>query len=138
MKLILDNNALFAIMNPSSTSSYLFSSIRAIFLAPEFIKLELNKYKEICLQKSGLSEQEFEMRQTEAEELIEFFNSSEYEDFLNKSIELIPDPDDIDFLALAFSKNASIWSNDPHLKAQSLVSVYTTEELLKLFLNDEI
>ena len=138
MKLILDNNALFAIMNPSSTSSYLFSSIRAIFLAPEFIKLELNKYKEICLQKSGLSEQEFEMRQTEAEELIEFFNSSEYEDFLNKSIELIPDPDDIDFLALAFSKNASIWSNDPHLTEQFLVKAYSTKDLLDLMLDNTL
>ncbi|MEK6824863.1 MAG: PIN domain-containing protein, partial [Nanoarchaeota archaeon] len=138
MKLVLDNNSLFAIMSPESASSYLFSSIRAKFLAPEFIISELDKYKELCLQKSKLSEHEFEMRQAEVEESIKFFTSSEYVNFLEKSAELISDPNDIDFLALALSKNAAIWSNDPHLREQSLVNVYTTEDLLKMFLNDEI
>lgn len=137
-QLVLDNNSLFSIMNPESASAYLFASIRANFIAPEFIKSELEEHKEECLTKSKLSGQEFEMRQGDVEESIKFFEAVEYEDFLEKAEELIQDPDDIDFFALALSTNSAIWSNDPHLKQQSLVKVYTTKDLLKMFLNNEI
>ena len=53
-------------------------------------------------------------------------------------MDLISDSKDIDFLALALSINASIWSNDPHFKQQSLIKVFTTEDLLKLFLENKI
>lgn len=138
MKLVLDNNALFSIMNPKSISTYLFSSIKAEFLAPEFIKSELEKHKPECIDKSRLSEQEFEMRQMEIEELIEFFKLSKYEEFFEESKNVLPDPNDADFLALALLTNSSIWSNDPHLKQQSLVPVFTTAELVKMFFKREI
>jgi len=51
---------------------------------------------------------------------------------------LIADPDDIDFLALALSADSAIWSNDPHLKQQSLAKVFTTKELIEKLLKDEI
>ena len=88
MKIVLDNNILFSIMNPLSTNSYLFASIKAEFIAPEFIKAELEKYKEECLIKSKLSKHEFEIRQREVEKSIAFFKSSEYENFLEKSANL--------------------------------------------------
>lgn len=138
MMLVLDNNILFSLMDFSSVTSYLFSSIRAEFIAPEFIKSEFEKYKETILVKSKLSEYEFEIRQKEIEESIKFFKSSEYEEFLETAKNSISDFNDIDFLALALSTNSAIWSNDPHLKEQSLVPVFTTENLLKMFLKGEI
>jgi len=138
MKLILDTNSLFSIMNPCSLSAYLFASIRAEFLGPEFLKSELEEHKEECLIKSELSEHEFEIRQTEVEESIKFFKTSEYEDFLEKAKDSVPDLDDIDFLALALLTNSAIWSNDPHLIGQSLIPVYKTSDLLKMFLKGEI
>src|SRR3989344_4976251 len=100
MKLVLDNNPLFSIMDPKSISAYLFASIKCKFIAPEFIKSELTKHKGECLAKSKLSEHEFEMRQKEVEEPIDFFKSSVYGDFLDRASDLVSDPDDIDFLAL--------------------------------------
>lgn len=138
MKLVLDNNILFSIINPFSTASYLFSSVKAQFSAPEFIKSELEKYKEECLFKSKLSEHEFEIRQTEVEELIEFSKEFEYEELLKKAILNLPDPKDSPYLALALSTKSAIWSNDPHLKQQSLVEVFTTKDLLKMFLREEL
>lgn len=138
MKLILDTNSLFSIINPNSVSAYLFSSIRAEFLAPEFIKQELKEHKKECLIKSRLSEEQFEIRQNEVEELIKFFKINEYEDFLEKAKDSISDLKDIDFIALALSTNSAIWSNDPHLKEQSLVSVFTTKDLVIKFLKGEI
>lgn len=138
MILVLDNNIFFSLMNPRSVSAYLFSSIRAKFIAPEFIKSEFGKYRGIILSKSELSEHEFEIRQKEIEESIEFFKESEYEKFLKTAKTLVSDPDDIDFLALALKLNCSIWSNDPHLKEQSLIPVFTTSELVGKFLQEEI
>jgi len=138
MILVLDNNSLFSIMNPKSVSAYLFSSIRAEFIAPEFIKSELKKYRELCLFKSKLSEHEFEIRQKEIEESIEFFEESKYEEFFKTAKASISDPDDVDFLALALLTNSAIWSNDPHLKEQSLVPVFTTSDILDKLLNGEL
>lgn len=138
MKLVLDNNILFSIMNPESFASYLFSSINAEFFAPEFIKSELVKYKEECLLKSKLSEHEFEIRQAEIEESITFLMLEEYEDFLIRSINSLEDPKDAPYLAAALSIKASIWSNDFHLKEQAIIPILTTENLLELFIKGEI
>ena len=138
MKIVVDNNVLFSLMNPKSVAAYLFSSIAAEFFAPEFVKSELSKHKSDCLLKSKLSEHKFEMRQAEVVEDIKFIKLSKYEDFLEKSLAILPDPDDADFLALALSIKAAIWSNDPHLKQQSLVKVFTTKELIDKLLKGEL
>ena len=138
MRLVLDNNILFSLMKPFSINSFLFSSLKAEFCAPEFIKSELNKYRDDCLSKSRLSEHEFEIRQAGVEKEIKFFESREYKDFIKESLSALPDPDDADFLALALSIKAAIWSNDPHLKIQPLVRVFTTKELAEKLLSGEI
>ncbi len=132
MKIVLDNNILFSLMNPNSTASFLFSSLNSKFIAPEFIKSEFEKHKSICFLKSKLSQQEFKSRFKQIESSIEFIKESEYKKFLKESKQLISDPDDVDFLALAKYSDSVIWSNDKHLKEQSKVPVLTTEELIKL------
>ena len=138
MKLVLDNNILFSLMNPNSVNTYLFFSLNVKFIAPEFIKSEFNKYKEDCLFKSKLSEHEFEIRQVEVESNIDFFKLLEYKYFLKESSKVMPDQDDIDFLALALKLNCSIWSNDFHFKQQSLIKVFTTAELINKLLKSEL
>ena len=139
MGLVLDNNVLFSIMNPKSAAAYLFSLLRAVFFAPDFIKSEFDKYNGDCLSKSRLSEHEFEMRLQEAEKFIKFIKSFEYDSQLDKAIESLPnDPKDSPYVALALSIKAAIWSNDPHLKQQSLVEVYTTAELIDKLLKGEV
>lgn len=137
MRLVLDNNIFFSLMNPFSVASYLFSLLKVKFFAPEFVKSELRKYKEECLLKSKLSEHEFEIRQKEVEFETEFSKPLKYKDFLKEAIKELPDAKDSPYLALALSIKASIWSNDPHLKQQSLVKVFTTKELFKRMLRKE-
>ncbi len=132
MKLVLDNNILFSLMNPNSTASFLFSSLNSKFIAPEFIKSEFEKHKEICLLKPGLSKKEFESRLERIKSSIKFVDESKYKEFFNTSKQSISYEKDIDFLALALSTKSAIWSNDKHLKEQSLVPALTTEELIKL------
>ena len=139
MKLVVDNNVLFSIMNPKSAASYLFSSLRAEFFTTEYVKSELTEHREECLLKSKLSEHEFEIRQAEVEGLIKFFKYPEYEYFLMEAIKSLPeDPKDSSYVALALSINAAIWSNDTHLKQQSLVKAYSTKELVEEMLRGMI
>ncbi|MEK6952685.1 MAG: PIN domain-containing protein [Nanoarchaeota archaeon] len=131
MKIVLDdNNIFFSLMNPNSSASYIFFSFDAKFFIPEYIKFEFAKYKELCLLKSGLSEHEFELRQEEVVEKIIFIKFSEYESFLKESLKVLPDPKDSPYLALALKLNSILWSNDPHLKQQPLIKVYTTKKLI--------
>jgi len=132
-EIVIDSNVLFQLINPISISSYLFSSLNLLFIAPDFIKEELEEHKEECLMKSGLSEHEFELRVDDINQTISFFPLLEYEACLKKAASLISDPDDIDFLALAIKRNAIIWSNDPHLMHQSLIKVLTTGKLVEHF-----
>ena len=47
--------------------------------------------------------------------------------------QISPDPDDVEYLAVALSLDCAIWSNDKDLKEeQSRVVVVTTDELTKL------
>jgi len=48
------------------------------------------------------------------------------------------DPKDTIFLATALSvEGSAIWSNDKHLKRQSLVKCYSTKEIIELILLPE-
>jgi len=134
MKVVLDNNIFFSLMNPFTAASYIFFPPKIDFFIPEYVKFEFNKYRELCLLKSGLSENEFELRQEEVEEQIKFIELSEYKEFLRQSSEALPDPKDSPYLALALKTNSIIWSNDSHLKQQSLAKVSTTAELINRLL----
>lgn len=46
MLLVLDNNILFSLVNPKSLGSYLFSSIDAKFVSPEYARSELESHRE--------------------------------------------------------------------------------------------
>ncbi|MBR9699930.1 hypothetical protein GOV09_05725 [Candidatus Woesearchaeota archaeon] len=121
-------------MKPSSVTSYVFSVLSATYSAPEFALSEFNKYKEECLLKSRLSEHGFQLRFMEISEQIEFARLSEYKSFLKKALAIISDPKDSPYLALALAKNSIIWSNDKDMKAQSLVRVLSTKEIVQSLL----
>ena len=136
--MVLDNNIFFSLMKPDSTNSYLFSALRAEFVAPEYIVSELNRHKSECLLKSKLSGHEFELRQAEVEGRITFFKSSAYKGFLKQASNALRDRKDSPYVAVALATESEIWSNDPHLKQQSLVEVHTTRELIDKLLKDEV
>lgn len=64
---------------------------------------------------------------------IEFVPVEEFKDFLKEAELVCPDPDDIEYFALALKLNCPIWSEDKRLKKQSKVKVFSTSELLKKF-----
>ena len=137
MKIVLDNNIFFSLMNPKSVASYIFSMPGFEFYAPDHMISELDEHEEECISKSRLSKHEFEIRRKEVEQRIKFTGLSDYEPFLKKALASISDEDDAPYLALALKLNAAVWSNDSHMKEQKLVKIYLTEQLINGLLEDK-
>ena len=132
MKFVVDTNVLFTFFWKNSFTKGLLVDQDLEFFAPEFALEEINKYSDEILRKTGISLEKFKELRTDLAIFVEFIPLEEYKQFLPEALSLIPlYPNDADFLALALKLTLPIWSNDPHLKRQSKVKVYSTSELLK-------
>jgi len=131
MKFVVDTNVLFTFFWKDSFTKGLLVDQDLEYFAPEYALEEINKHIEEILQKTSISEKEFKILRTDLAIFVDFIPLDDYTEFLPEALSLIPQyPNDIDFLALALKLKLQIWSNDPHLKQQSKVKVFTTSELL--------
>ena len=130
MKLVADANILFALCNKRSSTSNLIENTDLEIFSPYFALGELAKYKNEIVKKSG--ESDFSLIQNRIKDKIKFVSEKEYAREIRNVADLIKDEKDIAYLALALHLNIPIWSNDFHLKEQSLIDVFTTKELIEL------
>jgi predicted nucleic acid-binding protein len=133
MKLVVDTNVLFSFFKKESETKKLILNFEILELAtPSFCVDELEGHKELISRKSRLSNSEFEEVLNALLIFVKVFSLSEYKDSLQNAKNISPDPDDVDFVALALNLDCAIWSNDKRLKQQSVVKVFSTSELIKL------
>jgi len=69
-------------------------------------------------------------------QLVQFIEVKTLRQEIQECKSFIQDQADIPFLALAKHLNLPIWSNDSHLKEQSVIQVFSTLDLLKLLPQD--
>lgn len=132
MDFVVDANIVFAaIIRRADTCELLFSSRLSLY-APEFLIKELEEHKKEILEKSGLSEEDFKQFTTIMTSRIKLFPFEDFQPYIQKAKKTTPDPEDIEYLALALKLNCPIWSNDKQLKKQQAVKVISTTELLNL------
>ncbi|MBI2137301.1 hypothetical protein HYU12_02150 [Candidatus Woesearchaeota archaeon] len=129
--MIIDNNILFSLMKPDSAASEIFE-LGSGWEAPEFVKVELGEYEELCRKKSGLGVADFRKRRDEVFSRIRFVAVPEYKRFLRKALQLVEDIDDAPYVALALATRSPVWSNDSGMKRHGNVVVLSTEELIRL------
>ena len=99
--------------------------------APEFLLDELLKHQDEISGKTKRSREELASIFETLKEKINFVPMKEFESFLEKAIQISPDPGDVPYLALALQFKIPIWSNDRDLKEkQRYVQVYSTRDLL--------
>ena len=107
----------------------------ALKLAAE-IGLDAQQVTREELNLNGISKEKFLEDVSLLSEVIELKDTSL--DFENRAKSLISHETDIPFLALALELDIPLWSNDPHFKQQSLVKVFTTEELIKVLSSRDV
>jgi len=93
---------------------------------------EIEKHKKEILQKSGLSDSEFDLFFSIVSSRINLLPKNEFKDFVKKAIKITPDKNDTEYFALALKLNCAVWTNDKKLKEQKEVKVYSTEEVIIL------
>jgi predicted nucleic acid-binding protein len=134
MKFVVDTNVLMTYFwKNSQTRNILISNRDLELIAPEFALEEINKYKKEIIKKAKISEEEFNVSRIDLAIFVQFIPLLKYQNFLKNALEISPDSNDVDFIALALKLKCPLWSNDKKLKTQRVVEVYSTEDAFKLF-----
>lgn len=130
MELVVDTNVVFSLFKKDSFTRRLIEKHNLKLFSPETLIKELDKYcREIC-SKGKISQGTFKEAEQSVLAIVKILPESKEQ--LSKAKSLISDQSDVPFLALSLELNKMpIWSNDKHFKTQSLVRVFSTEELDK-------
>ncbi|MBU2104842.1 MAG: PIN domain-containing protein [Nanoarchaeota archaeon] len=134
MNIVVDTNILIsALIKEGITRDLIINSNFNLFF-PEFEFTEIEKHKNEILEKSGLSEKDFD---TLFSKLLNYFKVVKTKEAINhkkRAREIIGhiDGDDVIFIATALVHNAAIWSDDLHFQKQNTINILTTSEMVKL------
>ena len=137
MKLVVDANILFSFFKKDSfTRRFILSHPELELFTPLYVFEELEEHKEEIKSKARIDDRVFELSSKELSEYVTIVPLDEFKEFWEEAEQISPDPDDVEYLAVALSLNCAIWSNDKDLRdKQYRVVVVTTEELTKLLGN---
>ena len=139
MILVIDTNILLASLIRDSTVRKIIVESGWEFFYPEVSFHEVRKYKDLVLEKSGMNETEYTELLTHLLQHITLVPEEQIKCHTEEANKLLGkiDPDDVVFLATAFSiENSKIWSDDPHLEKQIKVRVFKTKHIMMLFFPD--
>ncbi len=131
MKLVVDTNIVFSLFKKESFTRELIKKHSFELFAPDCLDKELDKYAEEICSKGKVSIESYR----EVKKLVLDIISIEHlsKEDLSKAEPLISHKSDTPFLALALKLKMPLWTNDKHFKEQSLVRLYDTHKLSKLF-----
>jgi len=134
LELVADANIIIAAMlRPGMTRSIIFRPDVSL-CAPQIINVEIGKYREEFIRRSGLNEKEYDETLSIILSNVEIVPAPEYEFLAREAQKISPDHDDWAFFALALIFDRPIWSNEKILKDQKKVKVYNTEEICRLLM----
>ena len=133
MELVIDANVIISAMISwlGKTRDLIFSD-KIILFAPEYLAEEFEEHKLEILEKSRLSESDFQLALSLIFSVINFIPMAEFERFIPIARDKCPDEDDLEYFALSLSKNIPIWSDDKALKNQDIINIISTSELIKI------
>lgn len=132
MDLIIDANILFSVIIKSGkTEEIMFKTDMRLF-APEFIFEEFHKYKDLLLEKTERTDDEYERLVSILARRIYTVPNEGLKEYIAQARKICPDEKDVAYFALALKLRCAIWSNDKLLKGQDKVIIYSTHELTQL------
>lgn len=134
MKLVVDTNILVSFFRENPVR-YIITNSKSLgieLLTPTYAFKELEKNKSDIIKYSKLkTDKELEFIITLLKSFIEIIPEEPIKEFEKKGKGISPDPKDSPFFALALKLNCPIWSNEPRLKEQSFVRIFSTLDLRK-------
>lgn len=132
MDLVIDANVLFSVLIKDNFSYNILFNGKFHLFTPEYIFTELEKHKEEILEKTERTTEEFFRLVETLKRRISIIPLEELVPYVEEAEKLTPDPDDMDYFALALKLNCAILSNDKKLKEQNKIKIFNTHELSKI------
>ena len=133
MRIILDVNVILSALIRDSTTRKIILDSEFDFHFPEPSLHKIRKYKNHILEKSGLSEEEYNELMATLFKYIKLVPTEEIEKNWDKAKKIMEhiDKEDVVFIATALSlPDSVIWSDDGHFEKQDKVKVLKTEDMI--------
>lgn len=133
MKIIVDVNVILSALIRDSTTRKIILNSEFDFYFPEPSLHKIRKYKDYILEKSGLTEEEYNKIMATLFKYIRIAPTEEIEKNWSEAKKIMEhiDPEDVVFIAVALSISDSvIWSDDGHFEKQNKVKVLKTAEII--------
>ncbi len=134
MNLVIDTNIFIAALLKDSKIRELIVNSHCNLLVPELIYQEIEEHKEELINKSGLSEEEFNNLISLLNKYLTIIPNEKLANYQKEAETIIGaiDKDDIPIMAASLSNNnCPIWSDDFHLQKQKTIKVFTTKEIIE-------
>jgi len=130
---VVDTSILLSALITDSKTRSLVVNLDHQLVAPEPIYNEIEDYRDLIREKSGLNREELDSLLKTLFKYIQVIPTEDLKEHLEKADKELGeiDKDDVIFLAAALSINGSIWSDDKHLQQQNQIPVYTTTQIIK-------
>jgi len=133
MRIIIDSNILIsALIKDSFTRRIILESNLDLYF-PEIGLAELQKYKDMILQKSEILEDEYNQLLSKILSKLKLIPTDKIKSNLPEAIQIMKNVDVLDapFIAAALAHNAVIWSDDKDLKKQNKIQIMNSGEMAK-------
>ena len=101
-----------------------------VLFAPKLALEELEKHYSLIRTKTSLNDYELFSILSDVKSHIRFISEKQYKSNIDIGLKFCPHKNDTAFFALALTLNCPLWSNDKKLKEQSVVKVFSTQDLV--------
>ena|SRR3989344_6255300 len=134
MRLIIDANIVISMLIKQGKPIQLLLIGELELFAPELLFEEIEQNKKEILRKSEFTEEEIEVVIAFFRSRISVISEEEFCQFREQAGKICPDSKDISYFALALNQRCGLWTNEKRLKEQTEILVYSTHELIAMFL----
>jgi len=135
MELVVDTNILISFFRDNPVKFIILNSaqLKLELCFPEHCWKELINIKSALLKYSKLSPDKLDLAIENLKGFVKIIPDELSKEFESQAKELIHDKD-VPIFALALKLNCPIWSNEPAFKEQSEIKVFSTRDMIELFL----
>jgi len=131
MLLVVDATIFTSALIARGFTLELFFSDKLQLIVPDWIFTEIEEHKDEIVRQAGISEDEFRLFINLLITRVDIVPAEEVKEWWEKAKGLSPDPDDVQYLAVALKYNCPVWTNDPDFSMQSEVKVLSTADVVK-------
>jgi len=135
MKLVIDANVVISALIADSKTRELIVTLEPDLLTPAFVHDEVENYKDLIVEKSGMEPDRMEQFIDLLFQYIEVVPADDFYPAIERADAAIgdTDPDDVLYLACAIASEGAIWSDDSDFDKQDLIDTYSTSDVINSF-----